>query len=119
MEERTALIEVSVTVSGDLDLVDLALEDDEDPEDFEQKLEEMSHYVVKDMDGFFQVYTGFDDEDEIRESARERDLIVLQDSSVFYGDGERLIDGDGELIDQGSFSAEAELSDSEVIEVAK
>lgn len=120
MGERTALIGISVTVSGDVDLVDLALvdEEEEDPEEFEQKLEEMPHYVVKDMDGFFQVYSGFDagEEEEIWKSAGDRDLIVFQDSSVYWADGENLIDGDGELIDEDSFSAEAEQLGEEVIE---
>ena len=121
MEERTPTVLIEISVSGDVDLLDLALEDDEDPEEpeeLEEKLAGMSHYVVKNIDGFFGVYTGFDadDEEDIRESARDRDLIVFQDSSVFWGDGESLIDGNGELIDEDSFSAEAELSGTEVLE---
>lgn len=114
MEERTAFVEVSVTVSGDLDLLDLALEDDE--EEFEEKLEEMPHYVVKDMEAFFEVYTGFDadEEEEIRESAAGRDLIVFQDSSVHWAGGENLIESDGELIDEDAFISEAEVLGAEV-----
>ncbi len=118
MEEGTRTVLIEISVSGDVDLVDLVLEDDEDPEEpeeLEEKLAEMSHYVVKNIDDFFGVYTGFDDdeEEEIRKSARDGDLIVFQDSSVYWADGERLIDGDGELIDDASFSAEAELSGAE------
>ena len=118
MEEGTGFIEICVRIHGDVDLLDLALEDGEDPEEeLKKKLAEMSHYVVKNIDGFFGVYTGFDadEEEDIRESARDRDLIVFQDSSVFWADGERLIDGDGELLDEDSFAAEAELSGGEVI----
>ena len=119
MEEERALIEISVRVYDDDDLLGLVLEDDEDPEEeLEEKLAEMGHYVVNDLDGFFSVYSGFDDEDEddIRDSARERDLLVFADGSVFWQDGEKLIEGMGEVMDHESFSDEAALSGAEVIE---
>ncbi|MBA7492655.1 hypothetical protein ES702_03205 [subsurface metagenome] len=128
MGEHSALLEISFTIYGDVDGLDLLREndedpeniDEEDPEEFEEKLKDMSHYLVEDIDRFFEVYTGFDadDEEDIREAARDTDLIVFQDGAVFWGDGEHLIDGYGELMNEESFSAEAEASDAEVQVIA-
>jgi len=79
-------------------------------------------YVVNDLDGFFGIHD-FDEseEDAIRqrfENPEDEDggLTVFRDGGVAWSNGEELLQGDGELMDEDQFRDEARMAGSVVEE---
>lgn len=76
-----------------------------------EEAEGVRFYRVASLEKFFQVYSfGPGERDAIRQRWNDGGtLVVRQDGSVVWGDGEELVGGAEDLIDEGEFAWERRL----------